>query len=252
MTWHWASSMKRTLAILAIALPSVLPAFSQNFSPSATNVAAGFWLREAPPAYRDAVFRLMLAEASTYAAQLNLPEKLPLTTASVTEKFIASPRLATGFGALGSFRTTNFSYGFGKGRHLSYVTRLPKDKSKRSPYERMKPWAIDASMVNTNAAYRLATQFLAKAFVDLPRLSTASVAINPMTVLKMPTSIYTVEWQRGGSPVVQVTFDEPKAELWTLRVEDPEYILRKPLEVSNLDSLLSQTNKQETSTPSSH
>jgi hypothetical protein len=184
----------------------------------------------------------MLAEANTYALRLNLPEKLPLTAASVTEKFIAPPRLASGFGALGSFRTTNFSYGFGKGRHLSYVTRLPKDKSQRSLYERMKPWAIDTSMVNTNAAYTMATQFLARAFVDLPRLSSARASISPMIVIKMTTSIYTVQWERGGGPLVQVTFDAPKAELWTLRVEDPEYILRKPLEVQDLGLLLSQTN----------
>ena len=184
----------------------------------------------------------MIDEANIYAGQLSLPEKLPLTAESVNEKFITPPRLAIGFGALGSFRTTSFSYGFGKGKHLSYITRLPKDKSKRPLYERMKPWAIDPSMVNTNAAYTTATQFLAKAFVDLPKLSSAKTSINPMTVLHMTTSIYTVEWQRHGSPVVQVTFDAPKAELWALRVEDPEYILRAPLVVSDMDSLFSQTN----------
>jgi len=38
----------------------------------------------------------------------------------------------------------------------------------------------------------------------------------------------------------------PEAELWTLRVEDPTLILRKPLELPNLDFLLSQTNASAT------
>jgi hypothetical protein len=187
---------------------------------------------KASPAYQQATLRLMLDEANVYASRLKLPEKLPLTAESLKEKFVAPPHLATGFGALGSLRTTNFSYGFGKGRHLSYIMRLPKDKSNRPLYDRLKPWAIDPARVDTNAAYMMATQFLVNAFVDLPRLSSAKVSIEPMTVLDMTTCIYTVEWQRGGNPIALVTLAKPKAELWTLRVEDPELILRPALSVN--------------------
>jgi hypothetical protein len=196
-----------------------------------TNSASISPLVKASPAYQEAVLKLMLKEANIYAIRLNLPEKLPLTQESVKEKFITSPHLANDFGALGSFRTTNYSYGFGKGKRLCYIMRLPKDKSNRPLYDRLKPWAIDPATVNTNAAYMMATQYLAKAFVDLPRLSAATISVEPMSVLDMTTSIYTVEWQRGGNPVAQVTLVDPKTELWTLRVEDPDLILREPLEV---------------------
>ena len=89
----------------------------------------------------------------------------------------------------------------------------------------------------------MATQFLAKAFVDVSRLSTSSiVSVQPWVILHMTTSKYTVQWERNGKQVVKVVLSPPKAELWTLRVEDPSLILRKPLVLSNLDFLLSQTN----------
>jgi hypothetical protein len=106
----------------------------------------------------------------------------------------------------------------------------------------MKPWAIKPSLIDTNAAFATATQFVAKAFVDLAKLSCAEVTINPALIRRMTTSIYTVEWKRGGHPLVQVTFDQSNAELWSLRVEDAEYILRKPLEVPSLAIPVSPTN----------
>lgn len=227
--------MKLSTILLAAALlrPAVCPA--QNPTGEPTTSLARLLGQQATPPDREALLGAMLAEANAYAASLGLPETLPLTLESLTEKFTTPPRVAVRFGTLGSLRTTNYSYGFGEGRHLCYVTRLPKDKSNRSLYERMKPRAIDPSAVNTNAAYSMATQFLARAFVDLPKLAGAKLSIYPMTILKMTTSVYTVEWQRGGSPLAEVRFDQPKAELWSLRVEDPALILRKPLELPNTE-----------------
>jgi hypothetical protein len=169
--------------------------------------------------------------------------------------------MAERFGALGSLRTTNFSYGFGKGKHLCYITRLIKGSNPHD-YEVNKPYEIDPSTVNTNAAYILATQWLAKAFVDVSRLSTSSVvSTEPLVILHMTTSKYTVEWGQGSmlingvsmpKPVAKVVLASPQNELWTLRVEDPTFILRKPLEITNLDFLLSQTNATaETNVPTS-
>lgn len=89
----------------------------------------------------------------------------------------------------------------------------------------------------------MATQFLAKTFVNISQLSTSAiVSVHPWVILHMTTSKYTVQWERSGRPVVKVVLSQPKAELWTLRVEDPTLILRKPLEIKNLNFLLSQTN----------
>jgi hypothetical protein len=197
-----------------------------------TNSSAQLFLnREKPKKYEATLSKLMIAEVNDYAARLELPEHFPITSNSVTELFVTSPFVARNFGALGSIRTTNFSYGFGKGRHLSYITRVIKGTN---PYDfnANKLYAIEPSSVNTNAAFMLATQFLAKAFVDINRLSTSSVvSIHPWTISHMTTSKYTVQWSRGGHPVVKVVLAEPQRELWTLRVEDPTLVLRSPLEV---------------------
>lgn len=185
-----------------------------------------------PTAYKDAMSKLMLSEVNDYARQLNLPEYLPITTNSVVAMFVTPPRFGGRLGTLGSIRTENVSYDFGKGSHLCYITRNIKGSNPYDPNENRK-YSIDPASVNTNAAYMLATQYLANAFVNVPLLSTSSVvSIQPLKILNMTTSKYRVEWQRGGKPVAKVVVASPQNELWTLRVEDPSLILRKPLEVA--------------------
>ncbi len=186
----------------------------------------------ASPAYREVALKAMLTEANVYARRLNLPENLPITETSLMGVFISSPYVANRFGALGNLRTTNYSYAFSQGQRLSAITRLPKDKSDKSLHDKFMPWAIDSSAVNTNAAYLLATQFLAQAFVDLPRLSNSAVSINPVVILHMTTSVYRIEWQQGGKTVAEVGLAEPSKELWKLHVENPQYILRPPISVT--------------------
>ncbi|MGH7953142.1 MAG: hypothetical protein ACREFE_14670 [Limisphaerales bacterium] len=222
---------------------SFLIVIAQTLCFGQTNLALALFLkREKPPAYQAAMLKVLLAEANDYVAALNLPEKRPLTKDSIKDCFIGSPYVAEHFGGLGSFQTTNFSYGFGKGKHLCYITRIIKGDNPFD-YNANKRYAIDPSEADTNAAYSMATQFLAKAFVNVSQLSTSSVvSVEPWVILHMTTSKYTVEWRRGDKPVVKVVLAVPKDELWTLRVEDPNLILRKPLQITNLDYLLSQTN----------
>jgi hypothetical protein len=203
---------------------------------AATEAPSGGW-DSGSPRYREEALLFMLKEANAYASLLALPEDLPISLGSLTEKLIASERVASRFGALGSLHTARFSYGFGKGRRLCYVTRLPGDGTNRAPYDRLKPWAIHPSQVDTNAAYALATQFLTRAFVDVPRLSeSAKVSVHPIRVRNMTTSIYNISWERDGTPVAEITLAQPERELWLLRIEEPELISRKPFGIPNSNS----------------
>jgi hypothetical protein len=234
--------MKLSFRKFALLLLQMFIAISQIPCFGQTNSLARLPHVDTPPAYKEAMAKLMLSEVNDYASALNLPEQFPIATDSLNEVFVTPPSFAESYGALGSLRTTNFFYGFGRGKHLCYITRLIKGNNPYD-YDANKPYAIDPSAVNTNAAYLLATKWLATAFVDVARLSTSSVvSVKPWVILHMTTSKYTVEWQQAGRPIVKVVLAEPKAELWSLRVEEPDYILRKPLEVANLDLLLSQTN----------
>lgn len=188
--------------------------------------------------HREVVLRAMLNEANLYAKELHLSENMPIEQSALTEVFVSPLQFADQFGTLGSLRTTNYSYAFGRGRRLTYITRLPRDKSGKPLYERFKPWRIEPSAINTNAAYTVATQFLSAAFIDLPKLLQSNeVSIRPLVILDMTTSVYRLEWKQAGNNVVEVGLDEPTKELWLLRVEDPGYILRPPLVSTALTNL---------------
>jgi hypothetical protein len=187
-------------------------------------------LGDVPSEYRKAAMNVMIREANEYAERLCLPESLPITEKSLTEIHVSPPAFAERFGGLGSFRTERFSYAFGRGRRLSYITRLSSQRA--SVYETHVRLAIDPAAVNTERAYVLATQWLAAAFVDVQALSkTATPTVRPWRILDIVTCKYTVEWQRDGEPVAEVTLIEPTEELLVLRVEDPMYIIRPPLEL---------------------
>ncbi|MCU0782643.1 MAG: hypothetical protein MUF81_01075 [Verrucomicrobia bacterium] len=82
--------------------------------------------------------------------------------------------------------------------------------------------AIAGQLSRLGSPYQPAVQWLAKAFVDVRRLSeTATVFVEPWVILKMTISKYTVEWKKDGRPVARVVLVETTRELWTLRVEDP-------------------------------
>jgi hypothetical protein len=183
--------------------------------------------------YQSEVLKNMLREADTYALSLGLRETHPLTTNSLTEIYISPPELANQHDGLGSLRTKSYSYAFGRGKRLAYITRLPSpENSKKSLYDANKHLAIAPALVNTNAAFLLATQWLGKAFVDVTRLTASnSVSIKPWKILDMVTSKYTVEWMREGEPVARVVLIEPTKELLVLRVEDPKYITRPAIVV---------------------
>lgn len=220
-----------TLLLLAILNPEFFVGnlFSQqNSTAEKTKLAA-----DSTSSYQSKALQLMLREADAYALSLDLPEANPLTTNFLTEIYVSPPELANQHGGLGSLRTKSYSYAFGRGKRLAYITRLSSpENSKKSLYDANKHLAIAPALVNTNAAFLLATQWLEKAFVDVKKLTESnSVSIKPWIILDMVTSKYTVEWMREGEPVARVILIEPTKELLALRVEDPKYIMRPAIVV---------------------
>lgn len=199
---------------------------------NANRIAAMFTLT---PSYKQIAINLMVNEASLYSERLGLPEAHPLGINNIKNSHVTFPYVFTKCGALGSIATSKFSYGFGKGKHLTYITRFPHDNSGRPLYERLKPWELKSDP-DTNSAYKTAEQYLNKAFVDVSKMSTgATVTITPLKVIDMVTSIYTIEWRHNEQVLSQVVICEPNGELWSLRIEHPEYIRREPIEISQAE-----------------
>ena len=200
-------------------------------------------LRFTTSAYRNQALQMILEEANKVAKELHLLEKLPITKTNLTAISIATPRYCQMYGALGNISTTNYTYYVSVDNKLSSVVRTHGDNELLQLLEKYR-WPM--WRVQTNAAYQLATQFLAQASVDVAKLNQncKCVVYYPDEDGKFFTPNYSVVWTKGEvtGNHAKVEIFMPKKLLRDLSVNRSEYILRKPLEITNLVYLLSQTN----------
>jgi hypothetical protein len=100
--------------------------------------------------------------------------------------------------------------------------------------------------MDTNQAYQLATQYLARVSMDVAGLNRdCRLIVEPYGYFPSPggkfVPIYLVAWVRHDlqyGATASVIIFTPANKLLSLRVEDSRYILRKPLIFTNLNSLL--------------
>lgn len=203
-------------------------------------------MRYTTPAYQNEALSLIIKEANLVAQEMNLQEELPIVETNLLEAYISPPLLAQGSKALGNITTSNYTYYVTVGNKFSFLvrTRLVEDENKaRSKYQ----WPI--SQIDTNAAYLLATQFLKATSMDVDALNT-NCALTVKASLpedensKKFVPLYWIIWSeknksRGGASVELCL---PTKSLLQMHVNKSEYILRTPLQITNVDFLLSQTN----------
>ncbi|MGA3282857.1 MAG: hypothetical protein ABSD57_00160 [Verrucomicrobiota bacterium] len=206
--------------------------------------------------YQEAAFKLVLQEANRVAKELQLPGELPITESNLVEAVV------TPFGynyvnkSIGSITTKKYCYYVSQGNRFSYLegTHQTEDCYR---YQDSYTWPV--SRMNTNQAYQLATQWLAAVSMDVKAINRDSqVTVKPDdSYVHSPRGkfvpIYFVSWKRRGyemsndvasvihSGVASVRVFTPTKTLLQLRVEDPKYILRKPLVFTNLDSFFPGT-----------
>lgn len=200
------------------------------------------------PAYRSEALHFIIEGANHVAQDLHLQETLPITESNLVSYYIPPPRLAQRMGAIGNITTANYTYYFSVGNKFSFLTKtgLEKDYTKlRKDYL----WPV--SKMNTNAAYQMAVKFLSDASMDVQALNKdCNVHILAFTPEgdngKHFVPVYWVYWskpdQEGRGSMASVELFAPTKSIRQLRVEDSKYILRQPLQITNLDFLLSQTN----------
>jgi hypothetical protein len=158
-------------------------------------------------AYRSTVLQKMLEEANYSADRLELPTKRPIETMDIQDKFIVAPwssvlhgtnrypdttfeahifdseipreqRLrALKVGLFGRIDTTNFEFGFMQGK-LSHVMRL--DAPDTEYYARRLDELVGKPSFDTNGAYQLATQWLARVDMDMPAINKLVWTVNKL------------------------------------------------------------------------
>lgn len=199
------------------------------------------------PAYRTEAVRLLLGEANNIAKALSLGEQLPITEKELLGSYVSPPAFAQSFGALGNITTSNYVYYVSVGGKFSFLVRTRL----REEYADLRRQASrDMALLDTNAAFGLATQFLAQASMDVEALNrdckvrtTALTPDGPAGKHFVP--VYWVSWlkaESGRGSAASVELFEPTKTLRQMYVNESKYILRKPLVITNRDYLLSQTN----------
>jgi hypothetical protein len=150
--------------------------------------------------------------------------------------------------AIGNITTSNYVYYVSVGDKFSYLEGVHQDADRRRWFEEYS-WPV--SRLNTNEAYQLATQWLAAASMDVAAMNKEyDLHIYPTALRGQGTNayflpVYWVTWTKGAEghgSVASVELFTPNKTLMQLRVEDSKYILRRPLQITNLDNLLLQTN----------
>jgi hypothetical protein len=203
------------------------------------------------PAYREEVLRLVIQEASAAARELNLPDDLPITRETLAAAYVSPPRLRRFGPGFGNVTTAKYHYVITVGSKLSSIVRAHLDEE-CAEYRLKYMW--DWSRVDTNAAYQLATQWMASASMDLRALGRecqlSVAAWTPSGSGRPFVPLYTVQWAKDGEGVAMVQVFLPMKRLCQLSVQRSEYILRKPLTIPNTEFLLSQTNGVARGSPS--
>lgn len=193
--------------------------------------------------YQHAALNRIIQEANDVANELQLTENLPITESNIVQAFVDPFGFAYVQQMIGNISTTNYTYSLSIGNKFSFLDDMHQNEEWNN-YKKSFTWPI--SRMDTNEAYQLATQWLAAISMDVKGLNRdCQLFVEPDPSFQSPPGkfvpVYFVDWKRPDlqmGATAQVRVFTPTKRLLGLRVEDPRYILRKPVTFNNLDSLL--------------
>jgi len=202
-------------------------------------------------AYQAAATQLMVGHAEWAAHQLGLKEKFPLAIERNTNEWSVSP---APWGVGGMIMTSNYVYGFSKGR-LNWITR--RSSPNPSPAE-LEALTHKAVVLDTNGVYTLATNWLSHLSVDVAKLTKQFPAktVQRMIYLnrtnesgqvihpQIPGPYFDVAWAAdsfSSSSVlsaVSLRIDGSVPELQQLHIRKNSFYEGNPLKVADAEKLL--------------
>ncbi len=201
-------------------------------------------------AYQYVALALMLAEANHALRRLDIPGWEAVSATNVVSCYISPPRLRRG----GSFDTLTHSFGFGVEGRLQFIQRLDLEPD-RNLEERHARWAKMKSLIGTNEAYQLATNWLAKLDVDVSALERAHPSqvtqefyyrggeASATRVVMLPR--YEVKWGTNPMlPAVSVSIFGPTKEPIHIRQNDASFSKRPRGLVTDAERLLAIPNRE--------
>jgi len=209
--------------------------------------------------YRRAALRTLLDEVNCLAGALQLPEKLPIQPEDLIESAVFPPGWSESSGWFGSIGTPNYHYAASAGNKLCSIERNRISGALGPDYfdSLKRRYAAPKGQMDTNAAYSMATQWLSAAGVDIKALERDSlVQISAWDLGDKFVPLYHVSWKQphatrrqetdprddGFQNAATVEFVQPDRRLLQMRVENAQYLKRKPLTVPDRERLLQQTD----------
>jgi len=171
------SSSRLSLRImLLLCVGTALPASAAESPPLGVRDPVAYDAKYLPTlmfttkAYHDEALRLVLREANRVAAELRLPEKLPITESDLAGRFINPFGYARAQKAIGNVTTRNYTYYVSQDNKFSYLEGTHQDADCRR-YQKLYTWPL--SRTDTNQAYEFAAEWLAAISVDVLAFETA-------------------------------------------------------------------------------
>jgi hypothetical protein len=214
--------------------------------------------RATTAAYEQAAIDTLLDEVNQIALELELPERLPITRSDLIETRISTPFWAESTGQFGFVSTSNYYYYANAANKLSsIVPNFGTDDIRRPAYldSLRKRYLLPKAQMDTNAAYAMATQWLAKAGMNVEALErdAEKVDVSAWVIGNRFVPIYVVRWQRLGlyrgdqgppefESIGAVNLVAPERRLLQMDMDRARDIKRKPLAVPDRDRLLQQAD----------
>ncbi|MGA2867535.1 MAG: hypothetical protein ABSF34_00040 [Verrucomicrobiota bacterium] len=192
----------------------------------ATNIIAYLYTAAA---YNSAALQLMVGQANLAAEKMNLPGPLPIVVNAATNSWEV---LSPAHGLCGTLNTTNYYFWFSRGR-LTGIGQRNWFKKISPPLKDEDDITNRISLIDTNGAYQLATQWLADLSIDVPALekkfpphiaqSTIHVPttnqLGKVEVARVPIPVFEIGWNDrpaiilGGNPVFLKIYGPAKSLL---------------------------------------
>jgi hypothetical protein len=197
------------------------------------------------PAYRAEALHLLVNGANQVAAELKLPEKLPIARTNIIRLMIYPPRLAKNIEGIGNVVTSNYIYSISCGYKFSGLSRT---YLRQEDSELKLKYASPMSQMDTNAAFQLAMHFLTAASMDVAALNRdckVHITTSICPDYEHFTPLYYISWVKrrerfGDAASVEVFL--PDKSLRQLHVYKPEYILSQPVQITDPEFVNLPTN----------
>lgn len=207
--------------------------------------------------YQLVVVSIALTSANYIADRLNLRPR-PISQRDVTGFYVSPPGLdEQRFRPGATLWTTNYNFVFRDGKLFTVMNANTNIES----VEHYRQWAKMSSLIDSNGAYHLATQWLSRVFVDVAELDRrykvgvgqpffwgdeGANSIYPsgwhVGTNKVALPLYYVSWSRDGNQAAKVGIFGPSKQLMGLTIDDLSLCSHTYLFVTNQKELVEMTN----------